>query len=190
MNLKERIVSKITERISVFDEDGIYALSLLVEESGYDEEKIPLISLGYNTEKFCGKADELSEDRWNYAMWIQNNEPLLDTKDETELKKWFCEQGISDVGETENEDEMYNENFEYIGKGPKGYFEFINFVAATVCEMKNRGMFGKYNSLPVIIHDYEYSWYTLEATEKANPDGEANAFLQYIDATANIEFDE
>ncbi len=31
--------------------------------------------------------------------------------------------------------------------------------------------------IPIIIHDLEYPWYVIEATQKANPNGEADEFL-------------
>ena len=36
--------------------------------------------------------------------------------------------------------------------------------------------FGK--ALPIIIHDLEYTWYVIEATKKANPNGEAAQFIE------------
>ena len=36
--------------------------------------------------------------------------------------------------------------------------------------------FGK--ELPIIIHGLEYAWFDLEATEKANPNGQADTFLE------------
>ena len=31
--------------------------------------------------------------------------------------------------------------------------------------------------VPILIHDLEYSWYTVEATRRANPNGEADSFF-------------
>ena len=36
--------------------------------------------------------------------------------------------------------------------------------------------FGK--EIPIIIHGLEYAWYDIEATQKANPHGEADTFIK------------
>ena len=41
-----------------------------------------------------------------------------------------------------------------------------------------KSKFGK--PIPIIIHDLEYPWYTVEATKKANPNGEADVFFAAI----------
>ena len=38
----------------------------------------------------------------------------------------------------------------------------------------------KFGAIPIIVHDYEYPWYVEEATSNANPNGEANVFLQAL----------
>lgn len=95
------------------------------------------------------------------------------------LINWYAEQGITNIGE-ENEDEMYDENFAYIGKGPAGHYELLQLASGVAKRLQEDGTikepFGK--ELPIIIHGLEYAWFDLEATEKANPNGQADTFLK------------
>ena len=187
MVLADLLRKRITEKIAKWKQRDIYAISLLMtyhELSIYDGIKnFPEISIGYNTEKYCGSASLLSEERWNYAYWEQNNEVILDNQDTVGadlLLKWWSEQGISCL-DYESEDEMYDENMNYIGKGPNGFFELVNLISDIVLDLQNSGVVReKFGSIPVIIHDLEYSWYTINATKKANPNGEADCFLEYL----------
>ena len=115
MVLADLLRKRITEKIAKWNQRDIYAISLLVlynELNIYDGIKnFPEISVGYNTEEYCGCAPLLSEERWNYACWEQNNEVILDNQDTVGadlLLKWWSEQGVSGLG-YESEDEMYDE---------------------------------------------------------------------------------
>lgn len=37
----------------------------------------------------------------------------------------------------------------------------------------------KYGRIPVIVHDLDLVWYMEDATRNANPNGEAEEFLEY-----------
>ena len=67
----------------------------------------------------------------------------------------------------------------YIGKGPVGYYELLSEITAVANKLQTSGFvknkFGR--PIPIIIHDLEYSWYSIEATLKANSNGEANTFF-------------
>ena len=52
-------------------------------------ENFPEFSIGYNTEGFCEKAPKISEERWNYAFWSQNNQVIL-SADNNEMARAFC----------------------------------------------------------------------------------------------------
>ena len=69
---------------------------------------------------------------------------------------------------------------QYIGKGPVGYYELLSEITVVAKKIQDSGFinkkFGK--ALPIIIHDLEYPWYVIEATKKANPNGEADEFLR------------
>lgn len=188
MELHELLKNRITEKISTWHEKNIYAISFLLS---YNEsnvygciENFPELSIGYNTEEFCGDVSAFSEDRWNYACWEQNNDVILDSCDAigaAALLKWYEEQGIHEPGK-ENEDEMYDEDMNYIGKGPNGFFQLVGLVSDLAFNLQRSGIIKeKFGEIPIIIHDLDYSWYMVDATRKANPDGEANAFLKYIE---------
>ena len=67
----------------------------------------------------------------------------------------------------------------YIGKGPVGYYELLLEITSVANKLQTNGFiknkFGR--AIPIIIHDLEYSWYVIEATKTANPNGEADTFL-------------
>lgn len=65
---------------------------------------------------------------------------------------------------------------------PIGYTKLLNLCAEAVATLQNEGYFRTtfHRNVPVIIHGYEYTKKELEATKKANPNGEANAFLEYM----------
>lgn len=138
--------------------------------------------MSYNTEGDCNGAAELSEERWNYAFWRQNETPIIDSESENEgiriLFDWYAENGIKNIG-YENPDSCYDSNGYYIGKGPVGYYELLSEITAVAKSLQESGFikkqFGK--QIPIIIHDLEYSWYSLEATKKANPHAEADVFF-------------
>lgn len=141
----------------------------------------------YNTESDCNGAGELSEERWNYAFWRQDDTPVIEAEDENEGMKilfdWYRENGINNIG-YEDYQSCYDSEMRYIGKGPVGYYELLSEVTVVAEKLQRCGFiknkFGK--SVPIIIHDLEYPWYIIKATKTANPGGEANAFLAAMKA--------
>ena len=186
VNLQGYLENKIRDIISTWDEKDIYAISFLVysnesyEYNGYSN--ITTFSISYNTERDCGGADNLSEERWNYAFWRQNETPIIDINNDNEgaviLFEWYKENGIDDIG-YEDVNTCYDEDMRYIGKGPKGYYELLLEITAVTKKIKDSGFiknkFG--TSIPIIIHDLEYTWYVIEATKEVNPNGEADMFF-------------
>lgn len=77
----------------------------------------------------------------------------------------------------------------YIGKGPVGCYELVQEIAIVAKSLHSSGfirrMFGR--PIPIIIHDLEYSWYTIEATKAANAGGEAAQFLAAMRALGIAE---
>ncbi len=73
------------------------------------------------------------------------------------------------------------DNGVYIGKGPEGVFDFVKMLSEIIKDLHECGfiveVFGK--SIPIIIHDLEYSWYMVDATEEANPKEIISDFKQY-----------
>lgn len=186
-NLENALYDKVKSEILKWDEEDIYAISFFVESNGAYEyngfENVSMWAISYNTEDDCDGADELDEERWNYAFWRQNETMIIDVdtpnKYTDALFDWYAEQGITNIGE-ENEDEMYDEHFAYIGKGPAGHYELLQLASGIAKRLQEDGTikehFGK--ELPIIIHGLEYAWFDIEATEKANPNGQADTFLK------------
>ena len=186
INLQAYLEKKLRSIISTWNEDDIYAISFFVyanevyEYKGYSN--VTEFSVSYNTEKDCRGAGELSEKRWNYAFWRQNETPVIEADDQNEgikiLFDWYAENGVYNIG-YENYDACYDNEMRYIGKGPAGYYELLSEITAVAKKLQDSGFiknkFGR--PIPIIIHDLEYPWYIIEATKKANSNGEADMFF-------------
>lgn len=187
MNFATKLEEQIRKVISGWDDAGIYAISFLLtanESSVYDGvHNFPEFSVGYNTEADCNEAEPMDEERWNYAYWSQNNVVLIDGNHPdmaNALLQWYADQGITDVG-TESEGEMYDEDFNYIGKGPRGYWELLSLISDIARKLQAEGFIKeRFGNIPILVHDLDYSWYTAKMTENANPGGEAKVFLEYM----------
>ena len=186
IDLQTYLQKKLRDIISNWNEEGIYAISFLVyanQAYTYNEyNNITVFSVSYNTENDCNNASKLSEERWNYAFWRQNETPVFNgnSKDEGTkiLFNWYKENGIENIG-YEDSSACYDNKMKYIGKGPIGYYEVLQEIAAVAKNLQNSGFIRKKFGapIPIIIHDLEYSWYVIEANKIANPNGEANVFL-------------
>lgn len=178
VNLAEYIFKKIPPIIQGWDEDSIYAISFFVHTNEATD-NIPYFAISYNTEKDCGHCSEISEERWNYAFWRQDECEIIGDEESTNLlMKWFEENNIINIGQ-EDETQMYDENGNYIGKGPTGIYELIQVISDVAKRLHDEKIilntFGK--EIPIVIHDLEYAWYELEATQRANPNGITDMFL-------------
>lgn len=186
INITEKIYSKIKSIISTWSEPDIYAISFFVySNEAYEYKEFSNVSsfaISYNTEEDCEEAGIYDEERWNYAFWRQDETIIIDPDQPNELTEllfeWYKENGITNIGE-EN-DNCYDENFCYIGKGPVGHYELIQIASEVAKRLQQEGYienhFGK--KLPIIIHGLEYAWYDIEATQKANLNGEADTFMK------------
>ena len=186
IDIETHMYEKVKSIISDWDEKSIYAISFYVESneakeySGYCNVTDFVIS--YNTEADCDGADELSEERWNYAFWRQNEHPIIDTFEKNEgakiLFEWYKQNGINNIGyEDEN---CYDADCKYIGKGPVGHYELLTMASNVAKRLQNelflKSKYGK--QIPIIVHGLEYAWYDIQATRNANPNGEADMFLK------------
>lgn len=186
IDLKSYIENKLRKIISTWNENDIYAISFFVysnesyEYNGYSN--VPQFYVSYNTENDCNGADELSERRWNYAFWRQNEIPIIEVDNDNEgikiLFDWYKENGIDNIG-YEDYDACYDDEMRYIGKGPVGYYELLSEITSAAKELQDSGFIkNKFGAnIPIIIHDLEYPWYIIEATKKANSNGQAENFL-------------
>jgi len=190
MDFESYLYERIKCLILSWNENDIYAISFYVGYNEMNEYKglknLPEFSVGYNTERDCGKkAGKYSEDRWNYAMWRQNNVPVIDVYEATEgmdcLIEWFGAIGIDQIGSEDTENE-FDEEMNYIGKGPKGYYEFLILISDIAKRLQTDGTVKThFGSIPIIVHDLDYSWYVFDATLNANPNGEAMDFLKALE---------
>lgn len=185
-DISEKLYHTVKSIIAGWSEEGIYAISFFVysnevfEYNGFDN--VSSFAVSYNTEEDCAGAGPYDEERWNYAFWRQDETPVIIPNTPNELTDllfdWYRENGITNIGEEDGD--CYDENFHYIGKGPVGHYELLGLVSDVAKRLQQEGFiekkFGK--RIPIIIHGLEYAWYDLEATEKANINGEADTFLK------------
>lgn len=196
VDLRAYLKNKLIDVISAWDADDVYAVSFFVysnesyEYRGYSN--VTEFSVGYNTERDCQNADLLSEERWNFAYWSQNNTPIIEADDENEgmsiLFDWYRENGIANIG-FEDYASCFDSEMRYVGKGPVGYYELLSEITAVAKELQESGFIkDKFSApIPIIIHDLEYSWYAIEATLRANQNGEADVFLSAMKKLGVIE---
>lgn len=187
INLEDYLYNKVRPVIETWTEGGIYAISFFVYSNEAYEYKeynnISEFAISYNTEEDCDGASEMSEERWNFVFWRQNMPHIIEPYDGDEATKilfqWYEENGIKNIG-YENYDEDYDEQGNYISKGPVGYYELLTAVSNVARKLQTEGIikkqFGK--DIPIIVHDMEYTWYIEQATRNANPNGEADVFLK------------
>lgn len=186
IDLQAYLENKLRGIISNWNEDNIYAISFFVYANNMNEyngcSNVTEFSVSYNSENDCSGADELSEKRWNYAFWRQDETPVIEADNANEgikiLFDWYEENGIDNIG-YEDYDVCYDNEMRYIGKGPVGYYELLSEITAVAKKLQDSGFvknkFGK--PIPIIIHDLEYPWYIIEANKKANSNGEADMFF-------------
>ncbi len=165
VKIKEKIQGLMEQKISEWQEDDIYAISLYVFNEE-DDPCRPVAVFGYNTERQVQKsiteaADE-QEARWNYAFWLQNHEMCLG-RDETaeDIRKWITEL------EWEGEDAIS--------------FKFVNLLVAVVQGIHASGLlkekFGR--EIPVLIHELEYHEKISQQNIEANGEALDRDFVSF-----------
>lgn len=190
VDFAEELYLKVKAVMSDWNEDGIYAISFFVNSNeNFEYQGISNVSsfaISYNTEDDCKGAGPLAEERWNYAFWRQDETPILTPDEPDELTDllfdWYRENNITNLGE--EDENCYDENCVYIGKGPIGHYELLTLISEVAKRLQQEGFleskFGK--KLPIIIHGLEYAWYDIEATRNANVHGEADRFLEAVNS--------
>ncbi len=178
--MEDILYQRVKTLMTSWNEEGIYAVSFFVysnEAYTYEDyDNVTEFHISYNAECDCPGAERDSEERWNYAFWRQDELPVIDTAEPNEethqLFAWYKEQGITNIGD-EPEDAYC----------PVGYEELLELVANVARRLQEEGFlrekFGR--AIPIIIHGYEYGPLTIEATQYANPNGEAEDFLAWAD---------
>lgn len=125
-------------------------------------------------------ASDEDEARWSIAFWDDSMREVIlqyDTPNPMAdaLFAWYQELGVEHIGE---EDDV--ESFSRDYHGPNGLPELLEAATEIAADLQREGVlkskFGK--PIPIILADYEFTWYMLEATRRANPNGEADAYLE------------
>ncbi len=193
-NITEEIYTKVKSIMDTWCEEDIYAVSFFVysnEEYTYKNfENVSQFAISYNTEEDCEGAELYDEERWNYAFWRQDETMIIDPDEPDALNEllfaWYEENGITNIGQ--EDDDCYDDDGEYIGKGPVGHYELLTIAADVAKKLQEEGYceqrFSK--KMPIIVHGLEYAWYDVEATKKANPSGEADVFLTAMEELGMI----
>ena len=80
-DLQTYLQTKLRDILSSWDEEGVYAISFLVSANPAQEygecSNVTEFCVSCNTESDCAGAGALSEERWNYAFWRQNETPVI-----------------------------------------------------------------------------------------------------------------
>lgn len=188
INLEKYLYDKVLDIIHNWTEEGIYAISFFVHTNECNIYRnivnFPEFSIGYNTEKDYTHTS--IEEKWNFAFWRQEMYEIISADEMDDgaqfLMRWYTHNGIENIGCPENENDMYNDKMEYIGKGPSGYYELLCVVSDVAKKLQSNGIIEKnFGEIPIIVHGLEYPWYVVEATRNANPNGQAKEFLMALD---------
>lgn len=184
--LERYIIEQVLKYLLTIKNKDVYALLILVtcnEGCSYkDIDSFMSVSINYNCNNYDKSITE--EEKWNIAFWDDSNEYIIiDAEDNKEgaeiLYKWYKDNNINDVG-YEDEDQMYDENMNYIGTGPNGYKELCLLISKIIYNIKKSSVICDWlKNIPVLILNYDYSYYITDFITIANPYNEADAFLNY-----------
>ena len=185
MDFTKYLKSEIEKEMNTWVEKDIYAISFLLNWAEDDEtsNSLPSFSLMRNTESACDTKDPYGEERWNVAFWEIEEKTLISPEPSDKgcqlATEWLHAQGIVDVGAPENEEQCYDEDMNYIGKGPAGAYELMMLLAEIAHDLQTDGFIRHhFGNVPILVHDYEYIWCSKDATLRANPDGQAQSFFK------------
>lgn len=128
INIEAELFDKVESEILKWNEEGIYAISFLVDSNEAYEyrgfENASMWTISYNTESDCDGAGLYDEERWNYAFWRQDEIPIISLEESDiyseMLFDWYEENGITNIGE-EDSDEDYDEDGRYMLTLQKSY---------------------------------------------------------------------
>ena len=160
INISEKLYNVVKRIIMNWNEDGIYAISFFVhsneayEYNGFSN--VSSFAVSYNTEDDCRGAGQYGEERWNYAFWRQDESPVINPDTPNELTEllfdWYEENGITNIGE--EDENCYDEDYNYIGKGPVGHYELLGLVSEVAKRLQQEAFIEKKigGKIPNIIH--------------------------------------
>ena len=196
MGFQDILRNRILDVLESWEVRDQYAIMLFIypnetyEYGGYSN--IPEITMLYKCESDLPKnsypADDTSnadEERWNPAFWwnCREEQPIIRFGEPNPIADaliaWYQSTKIQNIG-YEDPEQMYDNHMRYIGKGPNGLPELLNVICEIAKGLQNDGIieakFGR--RIPIILADYEFTWYMVVATRNANPNGEANDYIE------------
>lgn len=167
-------VTNALRRVEPADATDVYVVSLFVYDED-DDPCRPTVMVGFNTEgavgRELGNACDPDEARWNSAFWLQSDLGIL-------CDSW------SDPGGAALRDEWVRDRRLEPDVHSPGYVtrSFVGLLERVVRSLHQDGviasLFGR--SIPVLIHELEYYAEIAEQNQRANPDGLAGAFANWI----------
>ena len=195
MEFKSVIKTRIIEVLESWPVRDQYAIMFFIypnecyDYGGYSN--IPEFRMLYKCESEMKRsffprfgASSKDEERWNPAFWnFDRRETVIGFEHANSIAdaliRWYEDVGVQDIG-YEDTDSVYDSDMIYIGKGPNGLQELLKLVAEIASELQTEGYieakFGR--KIPIIIADFEFTWYMLAATRSANPNGEADEYIE------------
>lgn len=182
MTCEKYFYELIKNIIKKWDIDNIGAMSVVVyanESYTYHGYKnFYEVTIGYITKKKIESQnfiwDEMDEQDMTFII-----QPFCYGEESEIILEWLKEKGIKNIGEEDNTND-FDEDMNYIGRGPNGYYEVLMMFSDVIKDIKLNEFESKLNKIPVIIHDLEFAWYTEDATLNANPSGEAKPFIDFF----------
>lgn len=182
-------VKPVIEKFMSLNED-IYAISFFVYDK-HDDALQPTVTVGYNTISYykdeIDKAWDEAEAKWNYAHWPQYTEYILGEANTSNIiHQWIVENNLQDKIEDDSKT-IYDENNFYVGKGPVITQRFVDELIKTSLMLHKDGTTQKNGQkLPILIHELEYYKAIADETARANPDGQADEFIEWINTPLDI----
>lgn len=173
----------------------IYVVSLYIDfDDGPHHMKVWLY---YNTfshlRKVIAEGEEPEEAKWNFALWEQDYitavgltaeecPDLADEKARILLKEWLGRQGLY---RTEDELEAMLQADDpdlYAEWDQKVRERLLDLVVDVARQLQETGLvltkFGR--TIPLLVHEWDYNPWTLEATRCANPEGLITEFESWL----------
>lgn len=195
---EDHLYRRLAEGLLLFERPclhEIYVVSLYIDfDDGPHHMKVWVY---YNTrshlKEVVGQGERPEEAKWNFALWEQDYitaigltaeecEDLADEESRLLLAEWLREQ------------ELYRSDQEleamFAATDPEAYDEWdervrerlLNLVVGVARQLQQTGVvlakFGR--SIPLLVHEWDYSSWTLEATRSANPEGLASEFEAWL----------
>lgn len=96
--------------------------------------------------------------------------------------RWLLGMGVSNIDEEDTEN-CYDADGNYIAKGSVGCYELTMLISNIARRLHEEGFLKEQigKEVPIIICDYEFSWYVVEATKVSNDISLIEDYLEFAD---------